>query len=182
MKTRTKLLILIAGLGVGTGALQAQDQYLLSWRGTGYTRNAAGNISTFRVSEKDLVKKVATDNGLDPNQLALVYRVEARDTAVVWKTTGGFVADVIQLQYSYTDVPNANNTSVVREAQLNDEAHSNAIGSAFGTEKSRRDASGNLLTYSFKGNFQYAIPEDGTVYSGTFTTGKALKDKTQAGG
>ncbi len=182
MKNYTKLLILIAGLGLQVGALQAQDQYLLTWRGTGYTKNTSGNITTFRVSEKDLVKKVATDNSIDPNQLALVYRVEARDTAVVWKTTGGFVADVIQLQYNYTDVANANDTSAVRQAMLNDEAHSNPIGSAFGTEKSRRDATGNLVSYSFKGSFQYAIPEDSIVYSGTFSTGKALKDKTQTGG
>jgi len=162
------------------GAARAGDQYVLTWRGTVYTRNAAGQISARSFSEKDFINKAAQDNGIDPKQLVLVYRVDARDTAVAWAANGGFVADVLQLQYIFTDVPNATDTVVVRQAILNDvndPAHENTpLGSAFGTEKARRSADGTLLSYSFKGNFQYAIPEAGTIYTGTFATGKVLKD------
>lgn len=182
MNRCTKVGIFIALFGAQVGALMAQQQYVLTWRGTGYTRNSAGNITTIRATEKDFIQKVATDNGLNPNDLAFVYRVDARDTAVVWKKNGGFVADVIQLQYNYVDVSNPSGTTVMRQAMLNDEAHANPLGSAFGTETSKRDANGNLTRYSFRGTFQYAIPEDGAVYSGTFVTGKALNDTSHQGG
>ncbi len=182
MNRLTKTGLLVALVAGQAGALSAQQQYVLSWRGTGYTRNAAGNITAIRATEKDFIQKVATDNGLNPNDLAFVYRVNARDTAVVRKSDGGFVADVIQLQYNYVDVPNASGTTVMRQAMLNDEAHDAPIGSAFGTQTSRFDANGNLRSFSFRGSFQYAIPENTTVYSGTFTTGKALNDTSQQGG
>lgn len=182
MSRCTKTGFCIALLVAQAGALSAQQQYVLTWRGTGYTRNAAGNITAIRASEKDFIQKVATDNGLNPNDLAFVYRVDARDTAVVRKADGGFVADVIQLQYNYVDVPNASGTTVMRQAMLNDEAHDNPIGSAFGTETARYDGNGNLKTFSFRGSFQYALPEDTMVFSGTFTTGKALNDMSQQGG
>jgi hypothetical protein len=134
------------------------------------------------MTEKDIIQQIAVNNGLDPRQLALVYRVEARDTAVVWKNNGAFVADVVQLQYNFTDVANASETAAVRQAMLNDEYHSNPIGSAFGSERSKRDPNGNLVSYSFKGTFQYAFPEAGSIYSGSFSTGKALKDTSQSGG
>lgn len=178
-----KHLLLFILLGTQTLALQAQAQYaqyVLSWRGTGYLKDQAGNIRKIRATDKDLVQVVATNNGLDPNQLALVYRVDARDTAVVWKKNGAFVADVMQVQYLYVDVSNANDTMAVRQAMLYDEAHDmTPIGSVFGTERASRDAAGNLRSYSFKGNFQYAFPEQDAVYSGTFSTGKALYDMTR---
>jgi hypothetical protein len=183
MNKCTQIGLFIAAMVAPTGAApapQGYPQYALSWRGVGYTRNAAGNVVKMRMSDRDLVQKAAVDNGLNASELALVYRVEARDTAVVRKKDGSFVADVMQVQYVYVDVPNANGTTVVRQAMLYDEAHDmTPIGSVFGTETSRTDASGNLKSYSFRGSFQYAIAEDDAVYSGTFTTGKPLFDTTR---
>jgi hypothetical protein len=103
---------------------------------------------------------------------------EKHDTAVVRAADGAFVADVIQMEYSFTDVSNTNQTRTVRQAFLFDEAHNGAVGSAFGTETARRDPNGNLTGYTFRGTFQYAFPESGEVYSGTFTTGARVRDLT----
>lgn len=176
-------LVLIVGALALQARAQAQapyPQYVISWRGTGYMKDSAGNMQKVRMTDKDLVQIAATNNGLDPKQLALVYRVEARDTAVVWKKDGSFVADVMQVQYVYVDVPNANDTRAVRQALLYyDPYDMTPIGSVFGTETAARDAAGNLRSYSFKGTFQYALPDQDAVFSGTFATGQALNDITR---
>jgi len=167
--------------GLILGALQplvshADDLFQLSWRGMAYSTGPNGQVITKPVSERDFIQKVATDNGLDPRTLVFVYRPDKHDTAVVMASNGAFVADVIQMEYNYTEVANSTDTQIVRQAFLYDEAHSSALGSAFGTERAKRDANGNLLSDSFHGTFQYSIPETGVVYSGSFTSGRRIKD------
>jgi hypothetical protein len=166
--------ILIMGL-VQPLALHADDLFRLTWHGKVYT-SGAGGVVIKSVSEKDFVQKVAQDNGLDPATLVFVYRPDKHDTAVVRASDGAFVADVLQMEYNFTEATNSTDTQTVRQALLYDEAHTIALGSAFGTEKTRRDPSGKITGYSFRGTFQYSIPENGTVYSGTFAAGKRVVD------
>src|SRR5581483_3834229 len=84
---------------------RADDLFRLYWRGTYYTTNATGHIIARAFTEQDFVNKVAKDNGLDPSTLVFVYRPNKRDTVVV-RSNGAFVADVIQMEYTYTDVRN----------------------------------------------------------------------------
>jgi hypothetical protein len=154
----------------------ADDLYRLTWRGSVYTTDASGQLVTRLATEKDFIQKVANDNGLDPKSLAFVYRPNKHDTAVVDAATGAFIADVIQMEHNFTEVSNSGQTKTVRQAFLFDEAHDSALGSAFGTETARRDANGNLLSYTFRGTYQYSIPETGAVYSGTFSTGRRVND------
>jgi hypothetical protein len=171
----------ILKLGLILGVLQplvsqADDLFQLSWRGVSYSTGPNGQVVTKPVSERDFIEKVASDNSLDPRQLVFVYRPDKHDTAVVMASTGAFVADVIQMEYNYTEVTNSTDTQIVRQAFLYDEAHTSALGSAFGTERAKRDVNGNLVSDSFHGTFQYSIPETGVVYSGTFTSGRRIKD------
>jgi len=156
-------------------ALQADDLFKLTWKGKAYT-SGPGGVVVRQVTEKDFIAKVAQDNGLNPSTLVFVYRANKHDTAVVRVSDGGFVADVIQMEYNFTEATNSVGTQTVRQALLYDEDHQVALGSAFGTEKVKRDASGNILNYSFRGTFQYSIPETDTVYSGTFVAGKRVND------
>ncbi len=94
---------------------------------------------------------------------------------VARKSDGAFIADVIQLQYTDTDVSNTDASKTVRQSFLNDEYHASALGSAFGTETIKWDKNGNISTYSYKGTFQYSMPDTGTVYSGSFSTGSRVK-------
>ncbi len=162
------------------GSTQAQDQYVLTWKGISYTTNAHGAFVAKPFSDKDVVEKVAQDNGLDARGLALVYRVQEEDTAVVNRSDGSFVADVMQMQFSHTQV--GNGTAAMKQVILTDEAHPNPVGSAVGTERSKHTSKGALAAYSFRGTFQYAFPETSTIYTGNFSTGKRLNDSTGGSG
>src|SRR5262245_54358307 len=158
--------IMIALSLAGPLAASGDDLFRMSWRGTVYTTGPNGQVVAKSFTEKDFVKQVATNNGLDPKKLVFVYRPAQRDTAVVMASNGQFVSDVIQMENNFTDVGNTNQTKVVRQTFLYDEAHESALGSAFGTENVRRDADGNILNDSFNGTFNYAIPDQNTVYTG----------------
>jgi hypothetical protein len=117
-----------------------------------------------------------------PSLLVFVYRAEKRDTAVVYRSNGEFLADVYQMEYTYNDVTNPTGTTTYRQAFLNDEYHTNAIGSTFGIETKTVNKEGNLSSYSYHGTFQYAMgdsptpldPEVNTVWSGSFSTGARI--------
>jgi hypothetical protein len=155
------------------------NQFRLSWRGTVYT-TVNGQVTAHGVTERDFILKVAQDNGLDPKILAFVYRVDKHDTAVVLAANGTFVADVLQMEVNFTDVANSTQTRTVRQAFLYNEDHTAPLGSAFGTETAKRDANGNIITYSFHGTFQYSIPENGAVYTGSFSSGRRVLDTSPA--
>ncbi|HEY3861973.1 MAG TPA: hypothetical protein VGO59_08800 [Verrucomicrobiae bacterium] len=180
MKTYKLLLALALGAAGGLAA-QAQEQtneYLMNWNAVGYTHNARGVLVATNVNQQTLVNIVATNNGLNPRDLEFVYRVEKRDTAVVWKTNGVFVADVYQMEYNYLDVTNQTGTIDYLETLLNDEYHTNAIGSTFGIQETIHNKAGYLTGYSYHGTFHSYFPENGVVFTGSFSTGARvyLKD------
>ena len=176
MKKTTIAALIMAGSVLQPLLGHADDLYQMAWRGKVFTTGANGQIVAGTISEQDFIRKAATDNGLDPRGLAFVYRPNKHDTAVVRLSDGGFVADVIQMEYSYTDVSNPDQTATIRQAFLSDEAHSGAIGSACGAERLRRNANGDLIAYSFNGTFQYALPDSKAVYTGSFATGRRIRD------
>jgi hypothetical protein len=157
-------------------------QFRLSWHGTFYTTNALGTIGAGSFSERDFVQKVAMDNGLDPSTLVFVYRAVKHDTAVVRLADGGFIADVLQMEYDFTEVTNKNRTRAARQAILYNEidgsgAHGSPLGSAFGLQEAQRNSKGDVIAYGFHGTFQYSI--DGVVYTGTFATGTQVRDTSR---
>jgi len=175
MKKYHRFLGLLVLSFLQTFALQADNLFRMTWHGKVYTSGPNGVVvKTF--TEKDFVQKVAADNGLDASSLVFVYRADKHDTAVVRASDGAFVADVLQMEYNYTEAKNTTDTQTVRQALLYDENHQIALGSAFGTEKVKRDANGNITGYNFRGTFQYSIPENGAVYSGTFAASKRVAD------
>lgn len=181
MKINKLLLFgLLAGLGpcLAAKAQEQTNEFLMYWNASGYTVNAAGHVIATNLTQQKLIDKVAADNGINPNDCCFVYRVEKRDTAVVWKTNGVFIADVYQMEYTFQDITNAAGTVDYNEALLNDEYHTNAIGSTFGIENQAFNKEGYLTSYSFHGNFHCFFPEDNVVFTGTFSTGARvlLKD------
>jgi hypothetical protein len=156
--------------------VKADDLFKMSWHGTSYTTSDGGQVVARPFSEKDFIQKVANDNGIDPKTLAFVYRPRNHDTVVV-RINDGWWADVIQMEYSFTEVSNSNQTKLVRQSFLyNDEQGSTPIGSAFGIETAKYNSDGMLMSDSFHGTFQYSI--DGVVYSGSFSTGARVKDNS----
>ena len=175
MKTYRVLLGLFCLSCLAAPAIQARELYQLSWKGTVYKSNGS-RVVAMRYSEKDIIAKVAADNGIeDVHRLAFVYVAEDQDTEVVFADTGEYVADVFQLEISFVEVPDASNTIAVRQAFIFNEAHEQALGSAFGIQRNKFNAAGERIGVSYKGSFQFSIPDEGAVYSGTFATGKRLK-------
>lgn len=178
---------------------RADDWFQINWSGTVHYYDSTGRMITKGYSSKDVIKTIATNNGLNPNDLVLVYRPDAYDTAVVFKNAVGLsraglgndaqvVADYIQMpdisrfgSIWMTDVAGSGQT--VRQAYLFDE-HDSPIGSIYGIEKQKRDPADNSITSeNFHGTYQFSIPDDGThnvavpgVYSGNFSTGSRVKD------
>jgi len=170
-----KLLIFALVIGMCSClAAQAQEptnEVRMTWTATGYTTNAKGNIIVTNLTQQTLINKVAADNGIDPKDCEFVYRVEKFDTGVVWKSNGLFIADVYQMKYTFQDVTNAADTLDFCESLLNDEYHTNAIGSTFGIKEQHRDSAGYLTSFSYHGAFHCAFPENNVVFTGSFSTG-----------
>jgi len=171
----------IVAYGLTLGLLEpflvkADDLFKMSWHGTAYTTSDSGQVIARPFSEKDFIQKVAADNGIDSRTLVCVYRPQNHDIVVV-RTTDGWWADVIQMEYNFTQVSNSNQTKLIRQTFLyNDEQGSTPIGSAFGMETAKYNSDGTLISDSFHGTFQYSI--DGVVYSGSFSTGARVKDNS----
>jgi hypothetical protein len=169
--------LMIFALVIGLGSCleaQAQEQtneVLMSWHATGYTINPDGHLIVTNLNQQTLIDKVAADNGIDPKDCEFVYRVEKLDTAVVWKTTGVFISDVYQMEYTFQDVTNAEDTEDFCQSLLNDEYHTNAIGSTFGIKEQHRNSDGYLTSFSYHGTFHCAFPENNVVFTGSFSTG-----------
>ena len=175
MKIKSWLALAIAIGGIHPLCSNADDLFQLFWRGFVYTKNSTGHIVAVSITEQDFVNKVAQDNGLDPSTLVFVYRPDKRDTVVV-RSNGAFVADVIQMEYNFTDVVNPSGTSTVRHALLYDEAHDTPLGSFFGLETVSRDSNGKLVNDNLVGTAMYSKPDQGTVYSAHISTGRRVVD------
>lgn len=176
MKIRNLLVCSLAICVLQPSLLSATDMFRMSWHGTAYTTSESGQVTAKPFSEKDFIQRVATDNGIDSRQLVFVYRPANHDTVVV-RISDGWWADVIQMEYNFTEVKNSTQTKLVRQAFLyNDEQGSTPLGSAFGMETAKYNSDGALVSDSFHGTFNYSI--DGIVYSGTFSTGARVKDNS----
>ena len=178
---KVRILTFFAALIGITQSLQvhADDLFRLYWRGSYYTTNSTGHIVSVSFTEQDFVNKVAQDNGLDPSGLIFVYRPDRRDTVVV-RSNGAFVADVIQMEYVYTDVNNPSGSVTVRQALLFDENHQNALGSWMGLELRSFNSGGGLSNDVLTGWMQYSIPESNRVYGGQAYTGSRVVDTSGA--
>lgn len=160
------------------------DGFAISWRGTLTYNDSTGRMVAKSYTEKDVVKRIADNTGLDARNLIMVYRPDAFDTAVINKNTGAAISDYLQLPDIskigtpwVTDV--TGNGQTLRQAFLFDQ-QSEPIGSIVGTEKQKRDAQDNITSESFHGTFQYASQTGSAVllpgvYSGSFATGRHYK-------
>lgn len=179
MKMRTGLFLAVALGFLSCGTLRADDLFQLFWRVTYYTRNSSGHIVAVSFSEQDFVNQVAQNNNLDPSQLVLVYRPRKRDAAVV-RTDGTFVASVMQMSSTFTDVVNPSGSVIVRHALLTDNSHSTPLGSFFGLELPTMTGGGAFANDTLEGTVLYAIPESDQVFGGQVSTGSRVVDTTNA--
>jgi hypothetical protein len=184
MKINSKMqwqmaLAIVLGLGSIAAAQDITHEYYLSWNAVGYTYNAKGQLVVTNENAQTFIKKVANDNGLNPVDLAFVYRAEKLDTAVVFRSTGEFVADVYQMETGYTDITNLANTVSFVQAPLTTEIDTagdlGTIGGIFALQDHIYNKNGDLVGFSCHGSFNYTPLAGGAVFTGTFATGALLK-------
>ncbi len=179
MKIRLALAV-IAGLSfIQPVDSKADDLFQMFWRGTYYKNDSTGHIRAITITEQDFVNKVAQDNNLNPANLVFVYRPRKHDTVVV-QSNGKFVADVIQMEYNYTDVVNPAGKVVVRHALLFDEYHQAALGSFFGLEVRSVNGNGGFDSEQLVGTVLYSKPDEDTVFGASVSTGARIVDQTNA--
>ena len=183
MKINSKMhwqmaLAMVLGIGSVMTAC-AQDQFYLSWNAVGYTYNAKGQLVATNENAETFIKKVAADNGLNPADLAFVYRVENLDTVVALKSTGQFVADIYQMETTYTDITNLANTVSYIQSMLTTETNLAGdlgnIGGIFGVQEHIYNKAGDLVGFSYHGSFNYTPLGENVAFTGTFSTGARLK-------
>lgn len=161
------------------GVLPADDLFQLFWRGTYYVNNSSGHIVAVSFSEQNIVNKIARDNGLNPADLVFVYRPRKQDAAVVRKD-GAFVANIVHMEYTFTDVDNPSRSVTVRHALLFDDSHQDALGSFMGLELRTFNSSGALTGDRLVGTVIYAKSELSAAFSAHVTTGSRIIDRTNA--
>jgi hypothetical protein len=197
MKTKCTLALILSISVLADGLSKADDWFQISWSGTVHYYDSSGRMITKGYSSKDVLNTIAANYGLSTSDLALVYRPDAYDTAVVFKNAAAMnragVSSEAQVVADYIQMPDvtrvgtgwitdvSGNGQTARQAYLFDE-HDSPIGSIVGIEKQKRDGDNNLVSESFHGTWQFSIPDDSHtigrpgVYSGTFSTGGRVKD------
>ena len=140
-----------------------------------------GRIVTQPFTEQSFVNQVARDNELNPRDLVFVFRPNKRDTAVVRKSNGAFVADVIQFGLegnpaSSTDVANPPGTLVLRSALLYDEYHDQPLGTFLGAETRNLRRSGGVTYDNLAGTVHYSYPDQGKIFNAHVSTGPRVRD------
>lgn len=176
MKIRLAFVLAVTLASIAPSQLNADDLFRMFWRGTYYTHDSGGHIVGVGFSEQDFVNTVARNNGLNPNSLVFVYRPNKHDTAVVFASNGAFVADVIQMEYNYTDVANPAGKIIVRHALLYDEAHDTPLGSFYGLETRQPNSSGGVSSDSLTGTVSYSKQDEGKVFNARVWTGGRVND------
>ena len=179
MKIRTWLLLTVIFGFIQAATMRADDLFQLFWRTTYYATNSTGHIIAVSFTEQDFVNQLAQSSGFSPSQLVLVFRPNKRDVAVV-QDNGAFVASVIQMSSTYTDVVNPSGSVIVRHALLTDSSHQTALGSFFGLELRSLSGSGALLNDQLIGTVLYSYTDQNTVFGGQVSTGNRIIDTTNA--
>jgi len=173
--------MIICSLLVWGGAFcaTARDTFQIYWRGTAYTTNAAGSVSTRRYSEKEIVNRLSANNGLNPATQVLVYvhdeEEPAEELEVVPLSEGARTTSNVYQFLGGGVTSNSTGTATSRLRFIFDEDHSQALGSITGTERLKRRPDGSIATFSYYGTFMLSLPETNTMVVGTFSTGRRIR-------
>jgi hypothetical protein len=178
MKNQTIRFALIAGIVVSASLpALSRDVFHVSWHGTAYTTNPNGVIVARPYSQKDILNKYAADAGVDPRYLAVAYvhdeEEPAEELEIVSTVDGSSIANVFQFLGGLA-VSNADGTRSRRQRFIFNEDHRSALGTLSGSERLRRNADGEIISFSYQGRFEFSIPEEKTVYVGSFSTGRRI--------
>jgi len=158
-------------------SLAARNVFKVSWHGKAYTTSPDGRVISRSYSQREILAKYAEASGTDPRTLAVAYvrddEEPAEELEIVNAVDGSSVANIFQFLDGLA-VTTADGTHTQRQRFLFDEAHGNALGNISGSERFRRREDGEIISFFYHGRFEFNLPEENTVYIGTFTTGRQI--------
>jgi hypothetical protein len=158
-------------------ALAARNVFKVSWHGKAYTTDANGRVVARQYSQKEIIERYAVNLGVDPRTITLAYvrddEEPAEEIEIVNAIDGSTVANVFQFLGGLA-VSTADGTHTQRQRFIYDEDHRAALGNVSGSERFRMNADGVITSFFYSGRFEFNLPEENTVFIGTFTTGKKL--------
>jgi hypothetical protein len=178
MKRQTKL-ALVAGLVlIHSLPASSRDVFRVSWRGTAFTTNQLGRVVARPYSQKDIIDKYVAATGVAPRSVTVAYvrdeEEQVEELEIVSVADGSSLANVFQFLDGLAVSAN-DGTQTRRRRFIFDEAHGVALGDMSGAERLRRNADGRIVSFSYSGRFEFSIPEENTVFIGSFVTGKRLE-------
>lgn len=188
MKMKTTLQFILAASVLQTMALKAEDWFVINWSGTQYYTTDAGKVVAKSYSSRDVLNQIASNVGVSPSDLLLVYRPLRFDIAAIMKDNPAITFDYLQIpdpNGAMVDMSNASGTQTVRHAFIFDEAHGGSggspIGTIFATESQRWNSDhSQQLSESFHGKFQFSNTRSDDpilpvgVFTGSFSTGRRI--------
>lgn len=177
---------------VSSSAQNVPFLFHLTFRGTNYQTNTAGEIITTPITEMTLLQEVAAPVGItDLSTLAVVYHVRGNglgDTIEVVNPTNGVTLDTLLGFYFGADttlgriaLTNSAGTQERRVDQVYNTKQSQfALGSAFITKRFLKDQQGNERN-TIDADVHYLVLPRGTEPAkcrvGTFTTTRPFKPR-----
>jgi hypothetical protein len=179
MNYQAKLMLVAGIVLIHSWPALSRDVFRVSWRGTAYTTNQHGHVIARAYSEREIIEKYAANTGVDPRSIVVGYvhdeEEPAEELEIVDATNGASVANVFQFLGGLA-VTSVDGTRTQRRRFIYDEAHRRtALGDMSGSERLRRNADGQIVSFSYHGRFEFSFPEENTVYIGSFVTGKRLE-------
>jgi hypothetical protein len=179
MNYQAKLMLIAGIVLIHAWPAWSRDVFRISWRGTAYTTNQNGRVVARAYSEKEFIERYAANTGVDPRTIAVGYvhdeEEPAEELEIVDASNGASVANIFQFLGGLA-VTSSDGTQTQRRRFIYDEAHRRvALGDMSGSERLRRNADGRIISFSYHGRFEFSIPEENTVYVGTFLTGRRLE-------
>jgi plastocyanin len=160
---------------VGTVSGTPQTAYLVNLTGQLLSTNATGSIAVTSMNNKGFIIDCANEKGLNPTTLALVYDTQADAIEVVSRSDGSLVCTVATFVGGVA-LGTSDGKRRERQGLVFWEDYDGPKGSMAGTELSKRDTSGNVVTFSFRGSIQIGIEaHDGEatrILKANFVTGR----------
>jgi hypothetical protein len=177
-KILTSLSVITVLMSLGAyPALAVRNVFRVSWHGTAYSTDANGRVVARPYTQRDILNHYIAATGADPKSVLVAYvwddEEPAEELEIVSATDGSSIANVFQFLGGLA-VSGTDGTQTRRQRFLYDEDHGSALGNVSGAERLRRNAAGEITSFSYQGRFEFSLPEANTVYIGSFATGKRI--------
>jgi hypothetical protein len=161
MKASRWVAAVATGIFLYASTAIAQQQFNLAFRGICRTTNDSGRFITRVLTDREIIRQCAMDNGLGKTnlkQMALVYQKNADYNGdliqVINATNGNVICTPFRVLFQRS-IPNDDGRRVERLAFLYNPIRTDSVGSAVLTEQAYLNSDGSLRRIVITGRMQF---------------------------